>query len=47
MFEWSHWKKEGLLNVVETTEAGYELYSIEIAERILKIKQIDACGFIG
>ncbi|MBP9727483.1 MAG: hypothetical protein KBD83_08500 [Gammaproteobacteria bacterium] len=47
MFEWSHWTKEGLLDAIETTEPGYQFYSVKMVERILQIKQIDACGFIG
>ncbi len=32
-----HWTKEGLLNVAEVTEAGYQLYAPEMAQRIKQI----------
>ena len=32
-----HWTKEGLLEVAEITEAGYQLYAPEVIERIRKI----------
>jgi Fic family protein len=32
-----HWTKEGLLQVAEVTEAGYQLYASEIIERIKQI----------
>ncbi len=32
-----HWTKEGLLQVAEVTEAGYQLYAPEMIERIKQI----------
>ena len=32
-----HWTKEGLLQVAEVTEAGYQLYASEMIERIKQI----------
>lgn len=32
-----HWTKEGLLEIAEITEAGYQLYATEMIERIKKI----------
>lgn len=35
-----HWTKEGLLEVAEVTEAGYQLYSHDMAHRIKKINEL-------
>ena len=35
-----HWTKQGLLNVAEITESGYQLYSQDSIQRIQKIKQL-------
>ena len=32
-----YWTKEGLLEVADVTEAGYQLYASEMIERIEKI----------
>jgi Fic family protein len=32
-----HWTKEGLLQVAETTESGYQLYALAMVERIAQI----------
>lgn len=35
-----HWTREGLLEVAETTEAGYQLYAPEMIERINQIREL-------
>ena len=35
-----HWTKEGLLNIAETTESGYQLYGAEMVERIELIRKL-------
>ena len=35
-----HWTKEGLLQVAEITESGYQMYSEEMIERIEKIQKM-------
>ncbi len=35
-----HWTKEGLLQVAEITESGYQMYSEEILERVRKIQEM-------
>jgi len=35
-----HWTKEGLLDVLDVTASGYQLYSYEMVERIKKIHQL-------
>ncbi|MBF0206100.1 MAG: Fic family protein [Oligoflexia bacterium] len=35
-----YWTKEGLLEVVETTNSGYQLYSPEMAQQCKKIKEL-------
>jgi Fic family protein len=35
-----HWTKEGLLDVAEITEAGYQLYASEMVERIEQIQAL-------
>ncbi len=35
-----HWTKEGLLEVAEITESGYQLYAPEMVERIKKIHEL-------
>ena len=35
-----HWTKEGLLQVAEITESGYQMYSQEMIERIEKIQKM-------
>ncbi len=32
-----HWTKEGLLDVAEVTESGYQLYALEMVDRIKQI----------
>lgn len=40
-----HWAKEGLLEVAEVTEAGYQLYAAEMIERVRKIHDLKAQRF--
>jgi len=35
-----HWTKEGLLQVAEVTESGYQMYSKEIIERVKEIQEM-------
>jgi Fic family protein len=35
-----HWTKEGLLEIAEVTEAGYQLYATDMVEQIKKIKEL-------
>ncbi len=35
-----HWTKEGLLQVAEVTESGYQMYSEEMVERVRKIQEM-------
>ena len=35
-----HWTKEGLLQVAEITESGYQMYSEEMIERVEKIQEM-------
>lgn len=35
-----HWTKEGLLEVAEITESGYQLYSTDMIERIKQIHSL-------
>lgn len=35
-----HWTKEGLLQVAEVTESGYQMYGEEMLERIRKIEEL-------
>jgi len=35
-----HWTKEGLLQVAEVTEAGYQMFSEEMTERVRKIEEM-------
>ena len=35
-----HWTKEGLLEVAEITESGYQMYSEEMIERVKKIEEM-------
>ena len=35
-----HWTKEGLLEVAEITDSGYQLYSIEMVDRIKHINEL-------
>lgn len=35
-----HWTKQGLLNVAEITDSGYQLYASETLERIIKIQEL-------
>jgi Fic family protein len=35
-----HWTKEGLLQVAEVTESGYQMFSEEMAERVKKIQEM-------
>jgi Fic family protein len=35
-----HWTKEGILDVAEITDSGYQLYSIEMLERIKHINEL-------
>lgn len=35
-----HWTKEGVLDVAEITESGYQLYAADMIERIEKIKAL-------
>ncbi len=35
-----HWTKEGLLDVAEVTEAGYQLYASDLLERIVRIRAL-------
>jgi Fic family protein len=37
-----HWTKEGLLEVAEVTEAGYQLYASDMVERIREIHRLKA-----
>lgn len=34
------WTQEGLLQVAETTESGYQLYSPEMIERVKAIREL-------
>ncbi|MCY4379599.1 MAG: MerR family transcriptional regulator [Candidatus Dadabacteria bacterium] len=40
-----HWTKEGLLEVVEITDAGYQLYAQEMVERIRLINELKSRRF--
>ena len=40
-----HWTKEGLLEVAEITDAGYQLYSREMVERIRLINELKSRRF--
>lgn len=40
-----HWTKEGLLEVAEITEAGYQLYAQEMVERIKLINELKSRRF--
>ena len=35
-----HWTKEGLLQVAEITESGYQMYSEEMIERVRRIEEM-------
>ena len=35
-----HWTKEGLLQVAEVTESGYQMYSEEMVERVKRIQEM-------
>lgn len=35
-----HWTKEGLLEVAETTESGYQLYAADMVQRIQEINEL-------
>jgi len=35
-----HWTKEGLLQVAQVTEAGYQMYSKEMIERVARIEEM-------
>ena len=35
-----HWTKEGLLQVAEVTEAGYQMYDAEMVEQVKKIQEM-------
>jgi Fic family protein len=35
-----HWTKEGLLQVAEVTESGYQMYDEEMVERVEKIQEM-------
>jgi Fic family protein len=35
-----HWTKEGLLEVAEITESGYQMYEAEMAEKVKKIQEM-------
>ena len=35
-----HWAKEGLLQVAEVTESGYQMFSEEMVERVKKIQEM-------
>ncbi len=35
-----HWTKEGLLQVAEVTESGYQMYSEEVIDRVRKIEEM-------
>ncbi len=35
-----HWTKEGLLQVAEVTESGYQMYSEEMIERVKRIEEL-------
>jgi len=35
-----HWTKEGLLEIAETTESGYQMYSSVMADRVKEIKRL-------
>ena len=37
-----HWTKEGLLQVAEVTESGYQMYSDEMIARVRKIEELKA-----
>ncbi|MDB4459202.1 Fic family protein [bacterium] len=37
-----HWTKQGLLVVAETTESGYQLYGVEMIERVKLIQSLKA-----
>lgn len=39
-----HWTKEGLLQVAEITESGYQMYSEEMVERVEKIQEMKEKG---
>ncbi|MGF1450035.1 MAG: MerR family transcriptional regulator [Opitutales bacterium] len=39
------WTKEGLLEVAETTEAGYQLYHPSMAERVKEIRRLQGERF--
>ncbi len=40
-----HWTKEGLLEVAEITDAGYQIYSQEMVERIGLINELKSRRF--
>ena len=35
-----HWMKEGLLQVAEITESGYQMFSEEMVERIERVREM-------
>lgn len=37
-----HWTKAGLLNVAETTPSGYQMYSVDMVERVKLIEKLKA-----
>ncbi len=39
------WTKEGLLEVADTTEANYQLYAPEMADRVARIRQLQTQRF--
>jgi Fic family protein len=40
-----HWTKEGLLDIAETTESGYQLYEVEMLTRVKRIQELQGQRF--
>lgn len=40
-----HWTKEGLLDIAETTDSGYQLYEVEMLTRVERIQELQGQRF--